>query len=188
MGGQHGELAHDQRQFPIAGLVEGETHLVVRQCFGLGDVGIVAGIMRMVGGERLERENHVRCGHRLAVMPARNVVEVEFDPAEILRIGHRLRHQAVFGARLVHRIRHQRVVDESDRARLPLHDEWVEAVKGAIERLAQAATLRRIGVHIVEMGEVGGIFRLADQRQAVGSHRLLRVSLRHGGQRQRHAQ
>ena len=187
MGGQHGELAHDQRQFPIAGLVEGETHLVVRQCFGLGDVGIVAGIMRMVGGERLERENHVRRSHRLSVMPARNVVQVKLNPAEILRIGHRLSHQAVFGARLIHRIRHQRVVDESDRAGLPLHDEGIEAIKGAIERLAQAATLRRIGVHIVEMGEVGGIFGLADQRQAVGGHRLLRVGLGHGGQRQRYA-
>ena len=98
---------------------------------------------------------------------------------EVGWVARPLGDETVFGGGLVGARDHQRIVDEPQSARRHALDrEGVQAVEGAEGELADAAALRRVRVHPVEV-LVGPELRLANERQRVMALHLLR---RAGGQ------
>jgi hypothetical protein len=120
--------------------------------------------------ESFEREDHVLDRHRLAVVPLRLAAQPIGDGREIGRVAHRFRQQPVLGRHLVECLRHQLAVDErhaADERTFDAGDRHVEIVKGAEPAQTRRTGLGRSRVDVVEMLETGGIFELAEQRQAV---------------------
>ncbi len=96
----------------------------------------------------------------------------------------RLGDQTVFGRDLVHRRGHERVVDqlEIDRdAALHAGDRDVEVVVGAEGGLPHDAALRGVRIDVVEMGEAGLVFHLAEQRESVPPLALVGLRRTRGG-------
>jgi hypothetical protein len=129
----------------------------------------------MILFERLEREDDILRRHRLAVVPLRLRPQPVGDRRKILRVADRFGQQPVFGRNLVERLDGQRFVDQPDRAgdrALYACDSDIEIVKGANRDLPHRAALRRFRIDVVEPLEVGRIFDVAEERQAVPPHRL----------------
>ncbi len=130
-----------------------------------------AGIRAAILPQCLEREFHIPGRHRMAVMESGGGVEVEGHPAAVKCQFNTLRHQPVNTERLVPDPLHQRVIGQvHTRRRLSGNQERVETVEGAGRTLLQQPALRRIRVDVVEMGEVGSVFRRIKQGQPM--HRL----------------
>ena len=159
MLGQYRQLAENQRQFAVVGVLELEQHL--QRVFGdhFGDVGVVLAVQRgAVLDQGVEREHHVVGAHRMAVMEARFGAQVEAHPAVVRGLFDLAGNQAVFGERFILALAHQGVVDNADvLGRHAFVDERVEAVEAAEAGLAEGAPLGRIRVDVVEVLEVGGV-------------------------------
>ena len=122
----------------------------------------------------LEAEHHVVGGHLCAVGKPRLFAQEERDRHLVLGDLGGMRHQAVNRIRLVERPGHQGVEQRAKALRrVALEDIRVEAAEGGEAAGAdhrQPSALRRLRVHIGEVGEVGRILEIAKRRQAV--HRL----------------
>ena len=108
------------------------------------------------------------------------------DGTVIFRVARALGDQAIFRRHFVERRRHQRVVDQLDAGgERPLHpgDDEIEIVEGADSALAHHAALRGVRIDVVEMLEVGRVFEVAEQRQAVPENVLRATLMRCGGDR-----
>ena len=158
MLGQYRHQAEDQRQLAVVGATEVEPHRERVGRFGLCDLGI---ILAMVGTALVAQQSpgkqHVLGEHRLAVREARPGIEMEGDVAPGVVGLHALGQQAIEREGLVIAPRHQAFDHEASDL---LHgeapdDQGVEAVEGAENALHQPATLRRIGIGIGHMGEIG---------------------------------
>ena len=123
----------------------------------------------------VEAEHHVIHGHGRTVMPAWPVAQLELHPGEVRRPGDAFRQQSVGGGRLVHGHVHERVVDVVSPARPELHAahhppaqrRFVEVVPVAHLRHPDHAALGRLGIHVVELGKVGGILGFGEKGVAM---------------------
>ena len=150
--------AGEQRELPI-GRVEGDAD-------GAGPGGLDAldlvpkpDVARVaLGPERLVGPDDVLGRHRGAVGEAGLRAQRELDPGAVGRRLHALGEEAVEREGLVIGTAHQGLVGEEPQ--LPGHrtlqDVGVEAVEGADLPLGDPAALRRVGVHVGQVGEVGG--------------------------------
>ena len=156
-------MTDDQRQLPVLTGLEGELDLAWVHLLHLGDVAIIgAEEGRSFVRQDVEREDHVLGGDRAAVVEPGLRAQGEGNPGAIFGDLDGLGDQAVHRERLVGRADHQRVVNEANlRGRDAPDDEGVEAVEGADGRLLDRAALGRVRVDVVEMGEVGPVFRRA---------------------------
>ena len=160
----HQQLADDMRQFLVAGPVEGEADRARIERLGRRHMLIVEPQGGIVVDLGIERPDHIVGRDRFAVMPARALAQAIFDPGVIVRIAQRLGQKAVHRRNLVHGRGHQRLVDQSQPGGgLAARQDGVERIERAGGRKAQRAALGRLGVHIVEMGETGGVFRFSDE-------------------------
>ncbi len=129
----------------------------------LGDdflhVGIIGAVVRRAFRQQgLEGEDNVLGRYRLTVMKARLGTQMKADPFVVRSTLYFLGEQAVDGEWLIHAVGGQGVVDQADSVRgNPLVDEGVERIEAAKAGLAQGAALRRVGVGVVEMLEVGRV-------------------------------
>ena len=188
MLGQNGELAHDHRQLAIAFHVEGEGHLVRAGRLGLRHVLVIERHARVGCLVHLKAVDDVLGRDRLAVMPARFVAKLEGDRGEVRRVGRPFGDQAIGGRGLLQAVGHQAFIDEPEAGRgLALVEDRVQAIEGADIGHAHEAALGGVRVHIVEMLEVGRVFRRADERDGVMALRrvLLRRILARGGDQAR---
>ncbi len=168
--GQHRQLAEDQRQFTVVRVLELEQHL--ERVFGddFGDVVVIAAEHRCaVLGQGLEAEDHVFGAYRMAVVEPGFGTQVETHPGIVRGFLDFFGEQAVFGEGFVEALLGQGVVDQADViSRHAFADERVEAVEAAKATLAEYPALGRVRVHIVEVLEIGRIFRwLVVQGQGV---------------------
>jgi len=165
---QHGKLTHDHGKLAIVLHVEIEGDLVVSGRFGARDVLVIKPHARVGGLVHLQAVNDVLRRDRRAVMPARLFAEMEGDRGIVGGIGRPFGDQAVGGRGLIEAVAHQALEHEPEPSRsLSLVEHRVEAVEAADFGHAHDPALGRVGVHIVEMGEVGRIFRGADERERV---------------------
>ena len=169
---EHRQLANDHVQFRVLAL-EVKTYGVRIDHHGLLDVGPVRAERRagLLAGQRVEGVLHVLRQHRVAVGKPRQRVQMEAHAEPVRRQldvvcqqavagegfvlagrGQRIKHQAVFG-------KHKTVaaVAHADRD-LAFECEGIEFVKASAGRQHQLATLGRVRVHIVEMGEICSVF------------------------------
>ena len=183
---QDGELAHDHRQLAIAFHVEGERHLVRAGRFGLRHVLVIERHAGIGGLVHVEAVDHVLGRDRRAVVPARLVAKLEGHRGIVGRIGRPFGDQPIGGRRLFEAVVHQALIDEPEPAGgLALVEHRVQAIERADIGHAHQAALRRVGVHVVEMLEVGRVFRRADQRDGVMALRRVFCSARSGAARRR---
>ena len=114
-------------------------------------------------------------------MEARFGAQVKTHPAVVRGLFDLAGDQTVFGERFVKAVLGQRVVDLADVfGRYAFADERVEAVEAAGPGLAKSPAFGRVGVHVVEMLEVGRVFR----RLVVQSQGVLRGGKRQPGKQQ----
>ncbi len=178
MLGQDGELAHDHGQLTIALHVEAEGDLVGSGGFRLGDILVIERHARIGGLVDLEAIDDVLGRDGRAVMPARSLAELEGDRGKVGRVRGPFGDQAIGGRGLLQAVGHEGLIDEPEPGgRLALVKDGIEAVERADIGHAHDPALRRIGVHIVEMGEVGRVFGHPDQRHRV----VVLTLLAHGG-------
>ena len=170
--GDDGKPGHGERQIAHKLALEGVAHGLGVERLGLhhvlqhlGEEGMALGL------QRIEGEHHVLGGERAAVGEARLGAQIKRHRHAV--IGHlgALGDEAIDRVGLVCRAGHQRIEQELEPLRrVALEDVVVEAVEGgdaapAHER--EGAALRRIGVGIGEMGEVGGVGEIAKGGQPV---------------------
>ncbi len=178
--GQHRQVGQDERQFPVAGLVEGERDLALVVGHRARHVAEILRVLRRMFLQLFQRPHHVVRRDRYPVVPAGVLVQPVGGGGIVVGIGEVLGNQRVGGGRFVHGLRHQVVPQQpalivQPRRRCALHDERVEAVERAVGRLVQSAAFRRIGVHMIVVGERPPvIFRRADERRRGAPLRLLR--------------
>ncbi|MNS48731.1 hypothetical protein D3C71_995700 [compost metagenome] len=114
-------------------------------------------------------------------MEARFGAQVETHPAVVRGSFDLPGDQAVFGERFVEAVFGQGVVDLPDIVgRHAFADKRVEAVEAAETGLTEDAALGRVGVHIIEMLEIGWVFR----RLVVQGHGVLRSGKGQPGEQQ----
>ena len=167
--GQHRQLAEDERQLAVLTWFEAELDGTVADLLYLVDAGVVGTEdRRSLRAQGVEGPHHVLDRDRLAVVPARLRAQGEDHPRTILRRLDALGEQAVLAERLVGRRRQQRIVDlRASDVGIALDDERIEAVEGAQTVTTQHPALRRVGVGVVEMGEVGPVLEIAVHGDAV---------------------
>ena len=125
---------------------------------------------RVIFLERLQREDHILRRHRLSVMPFRFGAQPIDHMGKIRRMADGLREETVLGRDLVRSRRDQRVVGLIEAGcDVPLHPRHnkIEVIERAETAQAHTAALRCIRIDIVETLEAGGIFEIAEQREAV---------------------
>ncbi len=165
---QDSELAHDHGQLAVVLHVEIEGDLVRPGRLGARDVLVIEAHARIGVFVHPERIDHVVGRDRRAVVPARFVAELEGDRGIVWRKARPLGDQPVRGRWLIETVSHQALEHEPEPSRrLALVENRVEAVERADVGHAHDAAFRRVRIHVAERFEVGGIFRLADQRQRV---------------------
>ena len=172
---QHRQLAEDHRHFLVHPLAQMEFDRVRVHGDGLIHRAVIIAIEgRALLPKGLEGPDHIRRLDRMAIMETRFRPKPEGDRAFVVRYRNPLRQEAVFRVRLVHRLRHQRVVDGRGRGRRrALDDEGIEAVEGPPAQTGHRAALRRVRIDIVEMREIGAVFQVAMNREAVMTFRVL---------------
>ena len=121
--------------------------------------------------QRLEGEHHVVGGDRAAVAELRLRPELEGHRHAVVGDLGALRDEAVDRVGFVRCAGHQRIEQEVEALRrVTLENEIVEAVEGGDAAPAdqgEGAALRRVGIDVVEMIEVGGVGEIAEGREAV---------------------
>ncbi|CAH0310888.1 hypothetical protein SRABI112_04879 [Pseudomonas mediterranea] len=182
MLGQDRQLAEDQWQFAVVRVLELEQHL--ERVFGddFGDVVVIAAEhRRAVLGQGLEAEDHVFGAYRMAVVEPGLGAQVEAHPGIVRGFFDLFGDQAVFGEGFVEALLGQGVVDQADViGRHAFADERIEAVETAKATLTEYPALGRVRVHIVEMLEVGRVFR----RLVIQGHGVLRRGTGQPGEKQ----
>ncbi|MCY1411487.1 hypothetical protein D9M71_268750 [compost metagenome] len=114
-------------------------------------------------------------------MEARFGAQVEAHPAVVRGFLDQPGDQAVLGERLVQALLGQGVVDDADIVRRhAFADEGVEAVEAAEPGLTECPALGRVRVDVVEVLEVGRVFR----RLVVQGHGVLRGGAGQPGEQQ----
>ncbi len=156
---QHRHQAEDQRQFAVVGAAEIEPHRERIERFGLCDLGIILAVIgtALVAQQRPGKQ-HVLGRDRLAVGEARLGIEMEGDIASRVVGLDAFGQQAVEREGLVIAARHQAFDHEAPDLLdgEAADDQGIEAVEGAEHAPDQPAALRRIGIGVGHMGEVGG--------------------------------
>ncbi|MNX74409.1 hypothetical protein D3C86_1058460 [compost metagenome] len=182
MLGQHRQLAEDQRQLAVVGVLELEQH--GQRVFGdhFSHVAVVAAVhRRAVLGQHLEAEHHVLGAYRMAIMEACFGAQVEAHPGVVRGFLDQAGDQAVLGERLVQALLGQGVVDVADIVRRhAFADERVEAVEAAETGLTENPALGRVRVDVVEVFEIGRVFR----RFVIQGHGMLRGGAGQPGEQQ----
>ncbi len=125
-----------------------------------------------LGFQDVERPDDVFHGDGFAVVPPGLRPQREYDPGTVFGHLHGFGDQPVLGERLI-RARCQQGLDRGARAGIALRYEAVEAVEVSLHTQAQQSALGRIGIDVVEMGEIGTVLGLAVHGDGV--HRLLRA-------------
>ena len=114
-------------------------------------------------------------------MKARFGAQVETHPTVVRGFFDFAGHQAVFGDGFIQALHGQGVIDQRQVIRRhALADVRVEAIEAAHGRFTEGAALGSVGVDVVKMLEVGGVFG----RLVVEGQRMLRGGLRRGAQQQ----
>ena len=167
--------AEDQRQLAVIGAAEIEPHGERVGRLGLCDLGIILAVIgAALVAQQLPRKQHVLRRDRLAVGEARLGVEVEGDIAARVVGLDAFGQQAIERESLVIAARHQALDHKApdllngDAA----DDQGIEAVEGSEDAPDQPPALRRIGIGVGHMREVGGKGRCAVHRQRVAFGRL----------------
>jgi len=139
----------------------GPSKLNLAGPFAFDDVPEVGVVHRTVLLERIEREDDVVRGHRLAIVPARCRIQSIDRVGEIFGIGHGFRQQSISRHRFILRTGRQCLIDQGGAAgerSLQALDHDVEIVEGAELEQAHGAALRCIRVDVIEPLEAGRIF------------------------------
>ncbi|MNS62661.1 hypothetical protein D3C72_957300 [compost metagenome] len=167
----------NERRFAVGLVVEGETHAAITDLFQLRHP-----VQTAVEGraafflQKIEGEDHVICGHRLAVGPFCLRVDVELDEASLLIPLHCFGQQAVKAERLIAGAQHQGFVEKIAEFRVPdaarrgahsLENEGIEAVEGADDAIGDAAAFLHVRIDIRKVPEVCGELRRAVHGNAV---------------------
>ncbi|MCE2426243.1 MAG: hypothetical protein J4F45_14320 [Pseudomonadales bacterium] len=176
MGGEDGgELHHDdvvERQRRV----QMDRHVSVIERFHVPDeVEVHAGLDLFA--PRVQREHHVIAGDGNAITPTGVGVNPKHDSEAVVGYGDAVGEAPVERADLVAGPNEQRVGTKAEPRRhadAP-HDERRKIVERAGGRQHQRAALGRIGIHIVEMGEVARILELVEESNAVGEGQLVDV-------------
>ena len=114
-------------------------------------------------------------------MPAGVLAQAVGHGGEVVGEFRPLGQQAVGGKGLVERFRHEGIVDLADPAleiALQAGDDEIEIVEPALGPEADEAALGGLRVRVIEMLEIGRIFRLAHQREGMGPPAFLRGGAR----------
>ncbi len=128
---QDRHLAGDQRQLAVAGLLEDELHAPLADPLGAVDRAVVEAVEWLaLGLQRLQREDDVVDGDRLAVVPTRLRPQGEGHPRSVVRPLDPLGDQAVLGERLVARAVISDLGADTGGC-VALDDVRIEAVEGA---------------------------------------------------------
>ncbi|MCY1398960.1 hypothetical protein D9M71_140070 [compost metagenome] len=115
----------------------------------------------------------------VAVVETRLGTQVETDPAVVGGFFDLAGHQPVFGEGFVQALAHEGVVDQADIiGGHTLVDERVEAIEATEAGLAESAALGRVRIDVIEMLEIGGVFRWL----VVQGHGVLWGGLGYAGQ------
>ncbi len=182
------KLAEDRRQFAVALLIEGESHVTIAGLFGARHMAVIAGEKRIKFLGFVEAEDDVLRRHRLAVSPFRLRPQTESGAGNIVRIGNALGEQSIGGGDLVV-CRFQKSIEDQAgtqgnyaRNRIPLEQYWIERVECAVARLLQLAALRRIRIDIIEMLEARLVFEVAENGRADAELRFFGLRGRWQGQ------
>ena len=135
----------------------------------LRHLGVIEAVMRVgLGLERVEGPDHVLGRDRAAVLEMCLGAQIVLHPAVIPGHLHAFGDEPVFRARLVIGGGHQRVEEQGEAGRLvALELVGVEGVEGADRGVAHAAALGRVGIDVSEILEIGAVFQIAEQREAV---------------------
>ena len=179
--GKDRQTAHRGRQI-AEGLArnKGEFHLVGVQHFHRLDLFVKdrPKLGDALFGHHIVAEHHVFGGQGRSVREFHILAQIEDHPGTVGGIFHRLAHVAITGADLVGGAGQDRLVHHRhQRRRDALNRIGVQRIVGAKGPLAELAALGRVRVHIVEMGQVGGIFQIAKGRDAVADDHFLRTPL-----------
>ena len=180
---QHRNFACDRGKFAVAGPVEGKFDIALASLLALDDVPVVGAVHRTVLLERVEREDDVVRGHRLAIVPARRGIQAIDDVGKIVGIGDGFRQQPIGRRRFILRPGRQRLNDHGGAAGdrpLQALDHDVEVVEGSEFEQARDALLRRIRIDVIEALEAGRIFDIAKRRHGVPPGQSVRRGLRVG--------
>ena len=167
--------AEDQRQLAVTGAAEVEPNRERIGRLGLRDLGIILPVIRAaLVAQQLPRKQDVVRRDRLAIGEARFGVEVEGDIAARVVGLDAFRQQAIERESFVIAARHQ-ALDHKAPDLLngeAANDQGIEAVEGSEDPPDQPPTLRRIGIGVGHMREVGRKGRCAVHRQRVAFGRL----------------
>ena len=152
---QYRHLAQDQRQFAVAVGREVEHHAQRPLDRDVGDVGIILPVERpALLPQGVEGPGDILGRNRLAVVEAGFGAQFEGHRSAVRRqLDHR-GEMAIGRAVLVGRGAQQGVVNARDIGGAATDDEGIEAIEGADRRHHDVAALRRIRVHVGEIGKV----------------------------------
>ena len=169
---QHRHDRERQRQLAVVGAGKVISDGPVIRGVDAFDQGKGGALLRpALGLEQVESEHDVGRGDRRSVRELRGRVEME-DDLVARRIGFdALGDEAVKRERFVGGACHQRLVDIADEAlrrRQGLDVVRVQAVEGAEISEIERAALRRFGIHVGQVVEVGRQGRLAVHRNRAG--------------------
>lgn len=129
---------------------------------------IGAKLRHAFGHEFIEGKGHVGGGDRAAVLEAGAGVDIQFHPAHVGRETGRFGNQRVIAAGFVVGVGEQRIVQlHRALAGYAAGSEAVEVVVGADGRQSHVTSLGRRRVDVVEMAEVGGVFRFTEKGESV---------------------
>ena len=176
-------FARDQRKLAIAGTVEGEFHVAVADLLAFCDVDVVGAVHRAVFLQRIEREDDVGRGNRLAVVPASIGAQPVDHIGEIVGMGRGLRKQAIRRRHFIERLAGQGLVDQADATgnrSLQAGDHLIEIVESTDFKLAHGTALGRVRIDVIEAFEAGRIFDVVEQRHRVPPGQPIRCGLRMG--------
>jgi hypothetical protein len=186
MPGQYRHQGEDQRQFTVRRTAEIEPHRERIEHFGPCDLGI---ILAMIGtslvAQQSPGEQHVVGEYGLAIRETSFGIEAEGDVTPgIIRLDG-FGQQAIQREGLVNATRHKALKHEPSFERKPpdlLHgdapdNEGVEAIESSEHAFHQPAALRRIGIGVGHMGEIG-----RQGRRTVHRDRVALAGLRRTGE------
>ena len=157
---QHRQRGEPRRQVAVDARLEDKPDLSRAQRLGLRHVAIDDAETRVpFFHKRLEGKHHVGGGDRRAIVKLRARIEVEDDPAPVLRQLGGFRDQPIDRVGLVHRPRHQGIEHEARQLFLAaFEDEGIDGLVGSDRLELELAALGRVRIDVVELREAGRVF------------------------------
>ena len=187
-GGFEPSLGKDRKAADEGGVVAGRLFCVEFEAYPVRpfDLGVLDGLGQLTPErkqafpqEQVVAEIDVVRRERRAVRETSLGAKVERDPAPVLRVFHGLAKQAVGGADLVGRALENAF---EEHGRKPAGTSLPAVGIHRIERSPcpdrDFAALGGVGVHVVQMGEIGVVFEIAERGYAVRGDEVLRACLR----------